>query len=70
MSRPSCLAEVDLLAAAMGESGTALTREHLAVCASCARRLRRVTAEVAALRRGRAAGVAAVKSPRHSGERG
>ncbi|HEY7428892.1 MAG TPA: hypothetical protein VH682_31970 [Gemmataceae bacterium] len=51
MSRPSCLAQAELLSAALGESMPALAQEHLAVCASCVRRLRRLTAEVAALRR-------------------
>lgn len=51
MSRPSCLAEPDLLSAAMGESMTAAAREHLAACASCDRRLRHLTGEVAVLRR-------------------
>ncbi len=50
MSRPSCLAEADLLSAATGESMTAAARAHLARCPSCGRRLRRLQGEVAVLR--------------------
>ena len=46
MSRPSCLAEPDLLSAAMGESMTT-ARKHLAGCPFCGRRLRRLAGEVA-----------------------
>jgi anti-sigma factor RsiW len=51
MSRPSCLAEADLLSAALDESLTAAARRHLSACVFCGRRLRRLRAELAALRR-------------------
>jgi hypothetical protein len=50
MSRPSCLAEADLLALALGDEESGVAWQHVLGCPACRNRLRRLTLEIVALR--------------------